>query len=489
MNNNTMFLPGFHLPTLRRKPRCAQQRLADHRDHVRNHSLIRLDQTFGRFIPPSHLDQASTGQFSRRRLLSKTNTFWAFFSQALAADGGCREVVRKLQAHAAAKEIPLPASSTSAYCQARSKLDEEMLQEILSYIAQQLQESGRALRWKRRRVVVVDGTGVSMPDTTDNQAIWPQQRTQKPGCGFPQARICACFCLATGALLSHRIGNRKQQELPLLRQQLDTFMPGDVLLGDKGFCSFYDVWQFQQRGVDSVFTLARRTPVTHAKAVAVLGDDDLLIEWPKPVWARHLSYSREAWEALPDRLLLRQIKVTVDVPGFRSQGYYLVTTLTDAKAFSTEDLADLYRQRWDVELYFRDLKTTMGIDILRGRTPPMVRKEILMHLIVYNAIRFLMLDAAQHGNLKPRQISFKASMQALRQWEPQISRAGLTRQDHNRLIGLLRNAIADVALLDRRGRSEPRCVKRRPKPYALLTAHRHDMIEIPHRGRHRAKAA
>jgi hypothetical protein len=160
-----------------------------------------------------------------------------------------------------------------------------------------------------------------------------------------------------------------------------------------------------------------------------------------------------------------------------------------SKAFSTEELADLYRQRWDVELYFRDLKTTMGIDILRGRTPPMVRKEILMHLIVYNAIRFLMLEAAQHGNLRPRQISFKASMQALRQWEPQISRAGLTRQDHNRLIGLLRNAIADVALLDRRGRSEPRCVKRRPKPYALLTAHRHDMIEIPHRGRHRAKAA
>lgn len=150
-------------------------------------------------------------------------------------------------------------------------------------------------------MIVVDGTGVSMPDTPANQAQWPQPTSQKPGCGFPQARICACFCLATGALLSHRIGHRKQHELSLLRAQWDTFRPRDILLGDKGFCSYYDVWRLQQRHVDSVFTLARRTPVERAHAKAVLDNNDLLIEWPKPPWNPRSSYTRKEWEAMPRR--------------------------------------------------------------------------------------------------------------------------------------------------------------------------------------------
>ncbi|WXG52571.1 MAG: transposase [Candidatus Sedimenticola sp. (ex Thyasira tokunagai)] len=131
--------------------------------------------------------------------------------------------------------MPTPSASTSAYCQARAKLEQDCLESILSHTAEGLQQRGRSQWWKQRRVVVVDGTGVSMPDTQANQAIWPQQAIQKPGCGFPQARVCACFCLQTGALLSYRTGNRKQQELPLLRQQMETFEPGDIFLGDKGF--------------------------------------------------------------------------------------------------------------------------------------------------------------------------------------------------------------------------------------------------------------
>ncbi|WXG55242.1 MAG: IS4 family transposase [Candidatus Sedimenticola sp. (ex Thyasira tokunagai)] len=211
---------------------------------------------------------------------------------------------------------------------------------------------GRSQWWKQRRVVVVDGTGVSMPDTQANQAIWPQQAIQKPGCGFPQARVCACFCLQTGALLSYRTGNRKQQELPLLRQQMETFEPGDIFLGDKGFCSYYDVWKFQQGGIDSILTLARRTPVEASSAIKVLGADDLLIQWPKPRWNKVLSYSKEQWQALPEQLILRQIKITVDTPGFRVKSFYLVTTLTDVSKYSAAELADLYYKRWDVELFF-----------------------------------------------------------------------------------------------------------------------------------------
>jgi len=489
MKNTTLFLPGFHLATLRRKPRSAAQRLADEKARIRRHSISQLGDCFSHFIPAKALENEANGAFSRRRLFSKENTFWAFFSQILDADGGCQEVVRKVQAHAAARAMPAPSASTSAYCQARSKLDETELEGILAHTAQDLQQQGRGRWWKGRRVVVVDGTGVSMADTHANQQDWPQPKSQDLGCGFPQARICACFCLQTGALLSYRLGSNKNAELPMLRQQWDSFGSGDIFLGDKGFCSYYDVWQFKQRGVDSVITLARRTPVAAASAVAVLGADDLLIRWPKPVWNPLLSYSKEEWHALPEHLDLRQIKVTINAPGMRSTGYYLITTLTDATRYSAAELADLYRQRWDVELFFRDIKTTMGMDVLRCRTPDLVRKEILMHFIAYNAVRRLIVDAANTVECAPRRISFKASIQALRQWEPQLHRRAADVGEQRRLLGSLRAAIGARQIVPRPGRREPRCLKRRPKPFALLTAPRHQMSEIPHRGRYRANAA
>ena len=291
----------------------------------------------------------------------------------LDADGGCQEVVRKIQALAASRSLPSPSASTSAYCQARAKLSLSDLDNILSRTASSLHDQGRTERWKDRRVVGVDGTGLSMPDTSENQAVWPQTRGQKPGCSFPQARVCACFCLHTGALLSHRVGSRKNHELPLLREQHDQFKPGDIFLGDKGFCSYYDVDKFQKLGVDSVISLGVRKPVATTSALEVLAHNDLLIQWPRPKTNRTLSYSKEEWQALPEQLTLRQIKVVVDNPGFRVQSFYIVTTLTDAQTYSAADIADLYYQRWDVELFFRDIKTTMGMDILRCRTPAMVR--------------------------------------------------------------------------------------------------------------------
>ena len=244
--------------------------------------------------------------------------------------------------------------------------------------------------------------------------------------------------------------------------------------------------QFQQLGVDSVISLARRKPVKASSALAVLGHNDLLIEWPKPVWNKKSSYSKEAWHALPNQLTLRQIKVVVDQPGFRVQTFTIVTTLIDAQTYSAADIADLYYRRWDVELFFLDIKTTMGMDILRCKTPDMVRKEILMHLIVYNCIRLLMLSAAKQASVLPRRISFKASVQALRQWEPMLNRNDLKACERQRLLVLMREAIAATIVLSRPGRSEPRCVKRRRKNFALMTAPRHEMIVIPHRSRYRA---
>ncbi|MDX8411377.1 MAG: IS4 family transposase, partial [Mariprofundaceae bacterium] len=245
--------------------------------------------------------------------------------------------------------------------------------------------------------------------------------------------MCACFNLRNGALLSYEVGNKKSHELPMLRKQWSTFNPGDIFLGDKGFCSYFDQSSLKDRGVDSVITLARRIPVTEAESVR----------------SKASSYSQEEWEGLPETLLLRQIKVAVNQPGFRVTTFHIITTLLDAEEYPASELAELYFQRWDVELFFRDIKTTMGMDILRCKTPDMVRKEVLMRLIVYNCIRCLIVEAAEAKDVKVRRISFKGSVQALRQWEPHLNQANISRQEQNRLIRLLYETIAGNIVAER----------------------------------------
>lgn len=488
MKNPNLYLPGFHLATLRRRPRSARQKLTDQLAEIRRKSISQLARCFIDFIPAQILQPHQSGAQSRRRLFSKENTFWGFFSQILNADGGCSEVVRQFHAFAANRSMALPSSSTSAYCQARLKLEESDLASIQVHTSKQFNQSGTDTALQSRRVVVVDGTGISMPDTAENQQVWPQTRQQKPGCGFPQAYICACFNLQTGTLLSYALGNKKSHELLMLRDQWDTFNPGDIFLGDKGFCSLYDVFKLRDKGVDSVITLGIRKLVTPNNADKILGEDDLLIHWPKPKWTERLSYSKDEWLALPDKLVLRQIKVQVTQPGFRTQSFHIITTLTDSSLYSAKAIADLYFQRWDIELFFRDIKTTMGMDILRCKSPSMIRKELLMHFIVYNCLRLLMLKAADKADVSVRLISFKASVQALRQWEP-LLKSELSTQEQARLLSLLCDSIAASVIRLRPGRREPRCKKRRPKNYQRMTKPRHEMQETPHRSKYRAEGA
>jgi hypothetical protein len=329
MKNTTPMFPGFHIQTLRRKPRSAQQKFAEKLALLKQKSFKQVGELFDNFIPGSLLKPETAGAMSRRRLFSKENTFWAFFSQVLDADGGCKEVVRKLQSYASIKGIKLPSSSTASYCTARKKLDEAMLTKILEHTSEGLERLPDAGLLNNRRVIVADGTGVTMPDTAGNQQVWPQPSSQKPGCGFPSARICACFTLESGALLSYAIGNKKNHELPLFRKQWHIFGPGDIFLGDKGFCSYFDIANLSKQGVDSVVTLARRTPANAASSLKKLGADDLLVTWKRPDYQKALSYSREEWKRLPEELTLRQIKVTVNCPGFRTKGFHIVTTLLD----------------------------------------------------------------------------------------------------------------------------------------------------------------
>jgi hypothetical protein len=489
IRNPTQILPGFPLSRPGRKRRTAQQILADKIRSLRQKQFKQIGAIFEPYIPRNLLKPEQEGVMSRQRLYTKENTFWAFFGQVLDADGGCKEVVRKLQAYASLKGVKIPSSSTASYCAARKKLDPHLLREIFEHTARHGDRKPKRGLLANRRVVVVDGSGLSMPDTPENQDVWPQSATQAPGCGFPSARVCACFNLESGAMLSYAIGSKKTHELPLFRSQWNTLRKGDIFLGDKGFCSYFDMAELKKKGVDSVVTLARRKPVKRSDCLQELGPDDWLIQWDRPPYNRILSYSREQWAQLPEKLMLRQIRVTVEQPGFRTKGFVIVTTLLDPVKYPSEEVAQLYLKRWDVELFFRDIKTTIGMDVLRCQTPGMIRKEIAMYFIAYNCIRRLMYEAAEQVDCEVRLISFKGSVQAVRNWEPRLNHEELSRVEKDKLLQDLYGSMTNLRIRQRPGRQEPRCFKRRHKAYQLLTKPRHIMREIEHRNRYTAGIA
>lgn len=481
MQNSTSIFPGFHLPTLRRTPRTRQQRLAAELAELKTKSIDQLGEVFRRFVGSASLHPAVSGPNSRRRLYSKENTFWAFLSQVLQPDPGCQEVVRKMQSYAALKGLGMPSSSTASYCEARGRLREQDLRAVFERTAREMDRLASEPGPFGRRVVVADGTGLSMPDTSKNQQMWPQQSQQKPGCGFPSLKLTACFSLHTGALLSYATGSKHTHELTLFRSQWGVLNRGDILLGDRGFCNYRDLAKLHEEGVDSVMAMRKKYPIKEAKALRRLGHDDLLVTWSKP--PRVGSFSTQEWDALPSRIRLRQIRVRIDIAGFRTREIYLITTLLDEQKYPASSLADLYFQRWDVELFFRDIKTTMGMDVLRCKSPEMIRKELLMYLIAYNCVRHLMVEAAEEAGLAVRTVSFKGALQALRNWEPHLNQVRISRKERFRLISELYACITDKTLCIRPERSEPRAVKRRRKNYHLLTQPRHQMVVPKHRNR------
>jgi hypothetical protein len=407
MQKSTPLFPGFHLKTLRRKRRTPQQKLADQLAELESKTLIEMDRLMGRFIPSEAFKPTQSGAHSRQRIFTAHNTFWGFMSQVLSADSSCVEVVRKIQAAASCKKRALPSSSTSAYCQARQKLSADMLDETLAYTSREANRISSEQEPFNRRTVVVDGTGFSMPDTPENQEVWPQSREQKPGCGFPIAKVAGLFSLHTGALLSYACGNKYDHEINLFRSQWDQLKEGDILLGDKGFNNYRDVAMLQNRGVDTLMNL-RRKPFKNSEIIRSLGEDDWLVRWKRP--QRIKSFSPEEWQSLPSSMVVRMIRIRVDVPGFRSQEIYVVTTLTDPVEYPADDLRNLYLRRWDVELFYRDIKETMGMDVLRCKTPEMIVKELTMYMIAYNCLRCLMVEAAEEADRPLRRISFKVSV-------------------------------------------------------------------------------
>jgi Transposase DDE domain len=474
MKQNTPFLTGFSHRLFGSRRRRALDELRAQSEQWRASPLSRLCEVFGSWLPAAMFAPTDQGVNSRHRLYPQSLTFWAFLSQVLSPGSACREVVRKIQAWYAPRDKS-PDSGTSAYCQARARLPMATLTQLHQTLADKL--SARLTPpelWLGRRVKVVDGTGVSMPDTAANQKVWPQSAEQKPGCGFPVVKLVACFCLASGALLEWVEGPLQDHDCRLLQKLLAAFKKGEVVLADRGFSSYASLATLWARGVDSVMRVHHFRKLDWRTGQR-LGPRDRLVTWKKSQLQGKL-WSREQWAQLPEELDVRLVEIVVAVPGFRTQKLVLVTTLLDAQTYSAAALGQLYFRRWAVELYFRDIKTTLGLDVLRCLTPAMVRKEIVMHALAYNLIRALMQNIAHSHQVSVQQLSFKGTVDALRQWRDHFENTNTPAGTARKLRELFYQTIANDLLPERPDRSEPRAKKRRPKNFRLLTQPRHQMV-------------
>jgi hypothetical protein len=415
------------------------------------------------------------GHAWRDRFWTPLLTLWAFLSQVL-HEGSCREAVALvLGEQAAAGLLPACSADPSAYGQARRRLPLEVFRAGVRQIGQRLREDvGSAITWCGRRVWLVDGTTCSMPDTPDLQAAFGQPGRQAPGCGFPVAKVVALFCWASGAVLEAAIGPLRMSELRLWRELWRVLSPGEIVLGDRFYCTFYDIVGVIRCGCDAVFRLHQARPADF-RCGRRLGRNDRLVTWRRPTWkARPRGMKRQAWKALPESLTVRLIRFAVDVPGFRSRSITVATTLLDPVAYPAWKIAALYRDRWLIELRFRDIKTTMGMDVLRGKTADIVRKEIYMHLMAYNLIRCLMWQAAARHGRPLRALSFAGAVDRLNALAPYLwLYDGTPRAEA--LYELLLGWIARDLVPHRPNRLEPRAVKRRPKEYDRLNRPRAEM--------------
>ena len=451
-------------------------------------SLGELYELFGELLPDRLLGKSERGANSRERLLTPKVTFWAFVSQAL--DGGrssCREVVRKIEAWwrwSQRDRDTQPALTPSAYCQARARLDMETLRLIHGHLCWSLDRRvGTRELWHGRRVKIVDGTTLSMPDTAANQQRWPQPSSQKPGLGFPCMKVVGLFSLASGGLQAYATGTLHEHESVLFRSLWDRLEKNDVVLGDRGFCSYAALGALTQRGIDSVVRLHQARKVSFRQGRR-LGPDDRLVTWQKPA-QRTEVWSLEAWEALPGSLSVRLIRLRVNTPGFRTRSLTLVTTLTDADAWPADTIRALYAERWGVELHFAQIKTTLGLDILRTKSPELIEKETAIHLIAYNLVRLFMQRAAGDYHADLSRLSFKGTLDTVRHFAVAIHAARATPRRQQALIDQMLAVIARDAVPERPERSEPRAKKRRAKNYHLLTKPRRQMHVPPHRNRPR----
>ena len=414
---------------------------------------------------------ANAGVEFRDRIYTPMVTLWAFLSQVMdGKESSCQKAVSRVLADRVERHKPACSPDTSSYCAARARLPEKAIADLARETGQKLdQKVDENLLWKGRHVAIVDGSTYTMADTEENQKEYPQSSSQKAGLGFPMARIVVFLSLAVGTVLECAMGaarGKKTGEQSLFRATWNVLKSGDIVLGDCLFDAYRDIAQLKDRSVDSVFgkKQSRKVDFRHGQQ---LGPHDHVVTWHKPKYDANRFSSKAEWDALPDTLSMREIRIKVRRKGYRTRTIMIVTTLLDATIYSAKDLTELFAMRWHCELDLRSIKRSLGMHHLRCKTPEMVRKEMWTHLLAYNLIRVRMAQAAVVHGLKPRNISFSAAKSLIQEFAKPLKKA--RGAEVARIEGELLKAISKCKVGNRPGRKEPRAVKKREKKYSYLT--------------------
>lgn len=402
----------------------------------------------------------------RHRLFTPFVTLWAFLSQVIDSDKSSRNAVSRIISWLASVGEPVPSSNTGGYTQAKQRLPEGVLRRLFHETGAQMEQQANAEDlWCGRPVKILDGSNVSMPDTAANQAVYPQHSNQRVGCGFPIAKLMAMFSLATGACVGVLIDSFKTSEVVLARRIYELLRPGDVALADRAFGSYVDLACVKQQQADAVFRCHQRRQCDFHRGKR-LGDDDHIVQWFKPKQCpKHMD--GQAFAPLPECIEVREVRFHIEQPGFRTQTVIVITTLLDANAYPKAKIAELYRLRWSVEVDLKQVKTTLKMEVLSGKTPEMVRKEIYVHLMAYNLLRSLLQQAAQTQAVSALRLSLQGARQQLRNLMPNLAQAHPKQLDS--LYQTLLQIVGQLLVPHRPNRHEPRVRKRRPKAFPLMS--------------------
>jgi hypothetical protein len=438
-----------------------------------------LDQLEARFAPllTGLTRVAPASATARERPYSVRRTWWCFLWQMLGGNVSCREVVRQLQAMFVLEGRPAVDEGTSAYCQARARLPDDLFPAALRASAQAASARvapGTALQG--RPVKMLDGTTLVVPDTPANQAAYPQSKSQAPGCGFPLVTLLAVWDARGAALADVELGHQQYSELRLLHQLAPRLAPKDIVVYDRALGHYVGCALLQARGLDLISRVHTRQ--IDWRRGHRLGRHERLVTWRKS--RQQPPYlTAEAWAACPEEITVRILRVRVRQRGFRTRELVLVTTLLDAVAYPAPEIIEAYRRRWRLEMCLDDLKTTLGLDTLRCQSPALVRRELLMLLLAHNLVRAVMAEAAAAHAVPLDQLSFTGALVTLCRFcaaTAQTARPGLRRLLWSELLRL----IAADPVPRRPDRWEPRAVKRRPKSYPRLNRPRHAYRQARH---------
>lgn len=427
-------------------------------------------------VPPELLAEHSGTQ--RNRHYPDHLTFWAFFSQVANDDASCAATVARVQAWAQQRGLPVPSENTGAYCQARADLPVSMLRAVNDSLYSQLdaQLPGQG-HWRGLRPRAEDGTSAQMPDTPANREKYPYPHGQDAGCGFPMVRLNGLIDLSHGGLREFAFSDMKTGELSNHDELEDNLQVGDVFIGDRLYSGYELIERLHSKGVHFIGRTHQARKIDFRRGRKI-GPNERLVVWKKSRQKpKGSKLSEEEWEALPEEITVRLIRCQGPDREGGQKTRYIATTLLDPKAYPAEEVASLYLHRWEIEVRFRDIKTTLGMEMLRTKTPKMIEKELLMHQIVYNLMRLIMLKAANDHGVNHRRLSFRGVQQVVLAFVDNFRDMAARPILRMRQRAKMWLHLIERTVTERPGRNEPRRVKRRPKCTRWLQKPRHEYFE------------